>query len=103
MSFVGGGSRFDADGVKRNNSSQTNWYCKFKKRRHRPRDANGQISRSRSAVAEFKRMTGYPHGRPGYVVDHIVPLALGGADPPANMQWQTVEAAKDKDRWELIE
>jgi hypothetical protein len=54
-------------------------------------------------VTEFKRLTGYPHGRPGYVIDHIVPLALGGADTPANMQWQTLREAKEKDRWELIE
>jgi hypothetical protein len=26
--------------------------------------------------------TGYPHGRPGYVVDHIIPLKRGGADEP---------------------
>ena len=64
-----------------------------------PRDGHGRILRSRSAVAEFKRLTGYPHGRPGYVIDHIVPLALGGADTPTNMQWQTIQAAKEKDRW----
>jgi 2',3'-cyclic-nucleotide 2'-phosphodiesterase (5'-nucleotidase family) len=45
-------------------------------------------------------MTGYPHGRPGYVVDHIVALKHGGADAPSNMQWQTVEEAKAKDKWE---
>ena len=37
---------------------------------------------------------------PGYVVDHIKPLACGGADRPANMQWQRVSAAKAKDRAE---
>lgn len=37
---------------------------------------------------------------PGYVVDHIMPLACGGADDPANMQWQTVMQGKAKDRWE---
>lgn len=44
--------------------------------------------------------TGYPHGRPGYVIDHKVPLACGGADSPSNMQWQTVAEAKAKDRTE---
>ena len=35
------------------------------------------------------------------MIDHIVPLACGGADAPANMQWQTIREAKAKDRWEL--
>jgi len=34
---------------------------------------------------------------PGWVVDHIVPLCLGGADTPANMPWQDREAAAKKD------
>jgi hypothetical protein len=38
---------------------------------------------------------------PGYVVDHIIALACGGADNWRNMQWQTKEAAKAKDKWEL--
>ena len=33
---------------------------------------------------------------PGWVVDHIVPLCLGGADVPANMQWQDREASLRK-------
>jgi hypothetical protein len=37
---------------------------------------------------------------PGYVVDHVKPLCAGGPDRPSNMQWQTVEEAKDKDRRE---
>jgi len=28
------------------------------------------------------------------------PLKRGGADKPSNMQWQTKEAAKAKDKWE---
>lgn len=46
------------------------------------------------------RQSGYPNGRPGYVVDHIVALACGGSDTPSNMQWQTKAAAKAKDRYE---
>jgi hypothetical protein len=64
------------------------------------RDARGHIARSREATKEFKRMTGYPHGREGYVIDHIIPLKRGGPDTPANMEWQTIEDAKAKDRIE---
>jgi 5-methylcytosine-specific restriction endonuclease McrA len=35
-----------------------------------------------------------------HVVDHIIPLKRGGADSPSNMQWQTIEEAKQKDKWE---
>lgn len=45
--------------------------------------------------------TGQPHGPcPGYVVDHITPLCAGGRDAPDNMQWQTIEAGKLKDKEE---
>ena len=46
------------------------------------------------------RQSGYPHGRPGYVVDHVVPLKRGGADSPNNMQWQTKADAAAKDKVE---
>ena len=65
-----------------------------------PRDPRGRFVRSASAKREFEKQTGYPNGRPGYIVDHIVPLACGGADAPSNMQWQTVAEAKAKDRVE---
>jgi hypothetical protein len=66
------------------------------------RTANGHIARSPAAKHAFEVQTGYPHGRPGYVVDHIVPLACGGLDVPGNMQWQTIAAAKAKDTTERI-
>lgn len=66
-----------------------------------PRDSHGRFVRSEAARDAFMRQTGYPHGRPGYVVDHIVPLACGGADSPSNMQWQTMGEAKAKDKIEL--
>ena len=37
---------------------------------------------------------------PGWIRDHIIPLCKGGPDTVANMQWQTVAAAKAKDKWE---
>jgi hypothetical protein len=64
------------------------------------RDQNGKILRSRDARKAFKKGTGFPDGRPGFVIDHIIPIACGGADVPSNMQWQTKEAAKAKDKRE---
>lgn len=64
------------------------------------RDNHGRIERSEKSRQDFKNQTGYSHGRPGYVIDHVVPLKRGGADAPSNMQWQTKSEAKAKDRWE---
>lgn len=33
----------------------------------------------------------------GWVVDHLVPLCGGGADKPANMQWQRTAESYKKD------
>jgi hypothetical protein len=64
------------------------------------RDADGRILRSGKAKDAFKKATGYPHGRSGYTIDHITPLACGGQDVPSNMQWQTDQDAKAKDKVE---
>ena len=62
--------------------------------------------RSEEAKNSFKHShpcpsTGKSSGAcPGYVVDHVKPLACGGADAPSNMQWQTVAAGKAKDKVE---
>ena len=53
-----------------------------------------------AARKEVMKLTGYPKGRKGDVVDHIIPLECGGADAPANMQWQTIADAKIRDRTE---
>ena len=71
-----------------------------------PRDSHGRIKRSVEAKAQFKNShpcpsTGKSFGAcPGYVIDHIRSLKRGGADAPSNMQWQTVQAAKLKDKTE---
>ena len=70
------------------------------------RDADGRIQRRVSAKHRFERSnpcpsTGKTSGKcPGYVIDHVLPLKRGGADAPSNMQWQTKDAAKAKDKAE---
>ncbi len=70
------------------------------------RDSHGRIKRSRAERDAFERAnpcpaTGRSYGaRPGYVVDHVIALKRGGPDTPSNMQWQTREAAKAKDKVE---
>jgi hypothetical protein len=59
-----------------------------------------------AVLLEFQRehpcpSTGEANGRcPGYWKDHIRPLACGGPDAAANLQWQTIADAKAKDKWE---
>lgn len=70
------------------------------------RTGHGSTKRDPHQRAKFMRSppspsTGKTSGAcPGYVVDHIKPLKRGVADAPSNMQWQTKEAAKAKDKWE---
>jgi hypothetical protein len=62
--------------------------------------------RSREVTREFQRehpcpSTGLTTGAcPGYRKDHVKALACGGPDAVSNMQWQTIAAARAKDRWE---
>jgi hypothetical protein len=70
------------------------------------RSGHGKAKRDPAQRARFRRghpcpSTGKTSGAcPGYVVDHVTALKRGGADAPGNMQWQTRQAAKEKDRWE---
>lgn len=89
----------------KNNLSQTNYATpKSKSKSYEnysiKRDKNGKIKRDESAKHDFMKQSGYSKGRPGYVVDHIIPLKKGGCDCPSNMQWQTIKEAKEKDKWE---
>ena len=71
-----------------------------------PPTALGRDSKQRAAFLKAYPCpaTGMARGAcPGFVVDHIRPLCAGGADTPANMQWQTIAEAKRKDRLEMAE
>jgi hypothetical protein len=71
--------------------------------------AEAKQHRSYKAKADFKQQhpcpaNGATKGRcEGYIIDHIKPLACGGADSPENMQWQTEQESKAKDKWERID
>ena len=70
------------------------------------RDLDGRIHRSERVRRHFQRLNPCPsNGRtagacPGYVKDHVIPLCACGSDSVANLQWQTVADAKEKDRLE---
>ena len=55
---------------------------------------------SPAAQAEFQRLHPCPANDarasdcPGYVIEHVVPLCLGGPDVAYNLRWQTVAEAK---------
>ena len=64
-------------------------------------DARSKAVRERFQHEHPCPSTGKPRGAcPGWVIDHVVPLCAGGADNPSNMQWQTVDDAKAKDKLE---
>lgn len=71
------------------------------------RDARGEIIRSASVLKEFERR--YPPPPPivwpggmteGWYRDHVIPLACGGCDSVANLQWLPESAWRWKARWE---
>lgn len=70
--------------------------------------AAADLQRGSKAEAEFRAAhpcpaTGSTRGAcKGYVIDRIIPPVCGGAEDPANMQWQTIAEAKAKDKWERI-
>ena len=71
-----------------------------------PNVSRAEYHRSQKAKTVFKYThpcpsTGRTKGScPGYIIDHIKPLACDGADIPDNMQWQTKSEEKVKDKWE---
>jgi len=89
----GGGAQRDRQNIRKAMALSEDWT----RRRLRPFSTRKEHDEQ---LSSFCGKTGYPHGRPGYVVDHIIPLECGGADSPSNMQWQTIAEANAKDRTE---
>jgi len=68
------------------------------------RDAKGQIVRRSDVLRAFEKV--YPCPAPigttcpGWRRDHVIPLACGGCDSVANLQWLPVEMWKSKSLFE---
>jgi hypothetical protein len=62
--------------------------------------AEALVYRSEAVKHAFDVSQGYPHGRKGYIVDHICALACGGKDIISNLQYQSRAEARTKDLWE---
>jgi hypothetical protein len=60
----------------------------------------GATCRDAGVKRDFDKMMGFPHGRRGYIVDHVCALVVGGRDITENMQYQTIADSAVKDRVE---
>ena len=59
-------------------------------------DSRARGKRAGAARTEFMNESGYPNGRPGYVIDYIIPLNEGGKDSTYNMRWEATDDVKVK-------
>lgn len=74
------------------------------------RNADGSIKRRSDVLREFRKLypcpsTGLTTGAcPGWAIDHVIPLAVGGCDAVSNLQWLPLSlkscAGICKDRFE---
>ena len=75
------------------------------------RDTNGRILRRADVLNAFAKLYACPadglHTRscPGWSIDHVIPLAVGGCDAVRNLQWlpnkiKSCAGTVCKDRWE---
>ena len=71
--------------------------------------AEARRNMSNVSMQEFMRQNPCPAtgtatpSCPGYVVDFRVPLCAGGANDIANMQWLSVDAAREKEKRDLAD
>jgi hypothetical protein len=64
------------------------------------RDVEGRIIRDYRPLREFERLHPKPQDGREWYRDHVIPLACGGCDSVANLQWLHQDAWKEKMRWE---
>lgn len=75
------------------------------------RDADGSISRRADVLRAFRDLYPCPStdqkrgACPGWNIDHVIPLAVGGCDAVSNLQWLPTAIKRCagqacKDRWE---
>jgi len=70
------------------------------------RDLDGTIHRSTTVLTYFKKAHPCPATSlstgacPGWIMDHVVPLACGGIDAVENLQWLPTDMWKMKSLWE---
>jgi hypothetical protein len=75
------------------------------------RDKHGRILRNKAVLREFAKVFPCPANLkpvpscPGWSIDHVIPLAAGGADRQDNLQWlpaglKSCAGRLCKDRWE---
>ena len=60
------------------------------------RDKHGKIKRDSNERKKFLKSKGLTHTPKGYQVDHIIPLAKGGADKAENMQLTPKDSEKER-------
>ncbi len=86
-------------------------YKEYRKCGEPRREISGKIARSSGVIRAFRALypcpgTGLKIGAcPGWAIDHVIPLAVGGCDAVFNMQWlpdgaKNVKGELAKDRWE---
>lgn len=69
------------------------------------RDANGAIKRSTAVLRAFQKIhpcpsTGKTTGAcPGWALNHVIPLACGGCDSVANLDWMPNEIKSCAEPW----
>lgn len=64
------------------------------------RNEDGTIKRSSTVLREFERLHPKPQDGRRWYRDHVIPLACGGCDSVANLQWLHEQAWRDKSKWE---